>query len=128
MPLEAGPKLYPLSKFHYSVSWGSNEAGSKRKVDFSEISGLSAETEMIEYREGNIATSGNTKIPGKRKYSNVTLKRGMIEKDHALLVQTPAAEGDPQNTRVLSKHPNWDMLQGFNVSKNIFESIENNFR
>lgn len=42
---------------------------------FKEVSGLSSETEVVEYRDGS---SGVTiKIPGAHKFGNVTLKRGI---------------------------------------------------
>jgi len=45
-------------------------------ADFSEVSGLSSETTVIEYRTG--AMRGSTrKLPGLTKYSNITLKRGI---------------------------------------------------
>lgn len=44
---------------------------------FSECSGLSSETEVIEYREGNERTLGVRKLPGLTRYGNVTLRRGI---------------------------------------------------
>lgn len=38
---------YPLPKFHFLVDWGGT------KIGFAEVSGLSFETEVIEYREGS---------------------------------------------------------------------------
>jgi phage tail-like protein len=43
---------------------------------FTEVSGLSAEAEVIEYREGADMTS-TRKLPGLIKYPNVKLKRGI---------------------------------------------------
>jgi phage tail-like protein len=43
---------------------------------FSECSGLSTETEVIEYREGS-DRGGVRKLPGLTKYSNIVLKRGI---------------------------------------------------
>jgi len=44
---------------------------------FSECSGLSSETEVIEYREGNERVLGVRKLPGLTRYGNVTLRRGI---------------------------------------------------
>jgi phage tail-like protein len=65
-----------LTKFRFKVDWRGV------KMSFSEVSGLHLETEVIEYRSGD--TPGNTKIkkPGLRKYSNITLKRGMFADDN----------------------------------------------
>ena len=43
---------------------------------FSECSGLSAETAVIEYREGS-DKGGARKLPGLTKFGNITLKRGL---------------------------------------------------
>lgn len=44
---------------------------------FEEVSGLDAEVEVIEFREGGDALTSSRKLPGRVKYSNVTLKRGL---------------------------------------------------
>lgn len=64
---------YPLTVFHFSVSWGGDNIG------FSEVSGLSQEVQAIEYRDGLM--SGTTlplKRPGLKKAGNITLKKGMV--------------------------------------------------
>jgi len=64
---------YPLTVFHFSVSWGGENIG------FSEVSGLSQEVQAIEYRDGLM--SGTTlplKRPGLKKAGNITLKKGMV--------------------------------------------------
>ena len=43
---------------------------------FSEVFGLSAEAEVIEYRNGSDLTS-TRKLPGRIRYGNVTLRRGL---------------------------------------------------
>ena len=45
---------------------------------FAECSGLTTETEVIEYREGS-DRSGVRKIPGLTKYANITLKHGLTQ-------------------------------------------------
>lgn len=47
---------------------------------FSEASGLSAETEFDEYREGGVNEFVH-KLPKNTKYSNLTLKRGLTDSD-----------------------------------------------
>ncbi len=65
-------KNYPLPKFHFQVEWGGTRIG------FTEITGLSFETEVIEYREGSSPVYNKRKQPGLTKYSNVILKRGVF--------------------------------------------------
>lgn len=47
---------------------------------FTECSGLNAETEVLEYAEGGV-NDYVIKLPGRTKFSNVTLKRGWVETD-----------------------------------------------
>ena len=44
---------------------------------FKSVSGLGAEAEVIEYREGSDALSSSRKLPGRVRYPNVTLTRGI---------------------------------------------------
>lgn len=64
---------YPRAKFRFKVDIGTAEAGG-----FTEVSGLDATIEPIEYREGNMVSETPMKVAGIRKYSNVTLKRGVV--------------------------------------------------
>lgn len=67
---------YPLPKFHFLVEWGGTRIG------FTEVTGLSVETEAIEYREGSSPVYSKLKMPGMQKYSNITLKRGVFLGDN----------------------------------------------
>lgn len=67
---------YPLPKFHFQVEWGG------QSIAFSEVSGLDIETEVIEYRHGASPEYSKSKMPGLRKFSNVTLKRGVFASDN----------------------------------------------
>ena len=61
----------PYKVFNFVVEIdGINAAG------FTECSGLSTTTDVIEYREGN-ERSGARKLPGLTKFTNIVLKRGM---------------------------------------------------
>ena len=68
---------YPLPSFHFQVEWGEDTIG------FSEVSGLGAETQVIEYRDGASPVYSTQKMPGIQKYGNITLKRGVIEGNNA---------------------------------------------
>jgi len=65
---------HPFTALHFTVSWGD----SNNTVSFSEVSGLTLESEPIEYRGGEDVSLTVRKIPGLKKYGNVTLKRGMV--------------------------------------------------
>ena len=72
---------YPLPAFHFEVKWSNEDTDA---VPFSEVSGLSVEHQVIEYRNGNSKEFSTIKMPGLRKYGNVTLKRGALAKDNSL--------------------------------------------
>jgi len=67
---------YPLPVFHFTVEWGGTRLG------FSEVGGLTQETQAIEYRDGEFKEYSSMKMPGLRKYSNITLKRGIVKSDN----------------------------------------------
>lgn len=67
---------YPLPAFHFKVEWGGQNVG------FSEASGLTQEVQLIEYRDGNSPEYSTIKMPGLHKFSNITLKRGIMKGDN----------------------------------------------
>lgn len=70
---------YPIPVFHYKVSWGGLDIG------FSDVSGLTQELQAIEYRDGLMAgTTLPLKRPGLKKANNISLKRGIVEKNNDL--------------------------------------------
>lgn len=69
---------WPLPKFSFQVKWGDAE------FVFQEVSGLSSETQVIEYRGGDSKVFSTVKMPGIKKFSNVTLKRGIFKSDSSM--------------------------------------------
>lgn len=67
---------YPIPAFHFKVEWGG------KNVSFSEVSGLTQEVQLIEYRDGNSPDYSTIKMPGLHKYNNITLKRGISKSDN----------------------------------------------
>ena len=67
---------YPIPAFHFKVEWGGKNVG------FSEVSGLTQEVQLIEYRDGNSPDYSTIKMPGLHKYNNITLKRGIAKSDN----------------------------------------------
>jgi len=70
---------YPLPAFYFNVSWEDGEY-----VPFSEVSGLTVEIEPIEYRHGDSKEFSTIKMPGLKKYGNISLKRGAITDGNVL--------------------------------------------
>ncbi len=63
---------YPIPSFHFKVEVGGEE------IPFSEVSGLDIEIQVIEYRNGSSPNYSSIKMSGIPKYSNITLKRGIL--------------------------------------------------
>ena len=51
--------------------------GITSSTSFTEVQGLTASIEVVDYRAGDAATNSPRKLPGLNKFSNVTLKRGL---------------------------------------------------
>lgn len=65
-----------MTAFHFLVDWGGTQLG------FSEVTGLNIEVQPIEYRDGLSPEYSMIKMPGIKKYGNVTLKRGVFKADN----------------------------------------------
>jgi phage tail-like protein len=66
---------YPHTKNHFRVEWGGTYVG------FMEVSGLSIELDVVDYREGSSPENSVRKMPGMKKFSDVVLKRGIVKND-----------------------------------------------
>ena len=64
---------YPYGKFRYRVEIDGLDAGG-----FSEVTGFDASIDVMEYREGDMVQTP-MKIPGLKKYGNITLKKGLTD-------------------------------------------------
>ena len=67
----------PYVQFNFLVDLGDGNTDGP-EAGFAEVSGLSMEIELIEYRNGNSRENQAMKLPGLAKVGNVTLKRGLI--------------------------------------------------
>ena len=68
--------VWPLPKFHFQVKWDS------AVMSFQEVSGLGVESTPIEYRHGDSPAFSVIKMPGIKKYGNVTMKKGVFKSDN----------------------------------------------
>lgn len=64
------PRNDPFAQFNFLV-----EINGVTSAGFSEVTGMNAESDIIEYREGS-DVSRVRKLPGLSKYGDITLKRG----------------------------------------------------
>lgn len=70
---------FPIPKFFFSVARLGAEFNNAEDIGFTEVSGLDYSVDIIEYRAGNDPNFSKIKMPGMRKFSNVTLKKGIIQ-------------------------------------------------
>lgn len=68
----AGGMAYPLTKMNFLVTVDSITG----IAAFSEVTGVEASVDVIEFRQGNSGSLAPVKIPGLVKHGNITLKMG----------------------------------------------------
>jgi len=68
--------VWPLPKFHFEVKWDANV------ISFQEVSGLDVQSEEIKYRSGDSPVFSPIKMPGLKKYGNITMKKGIFNGDN----------------------------------------------
>jgi phage tail-like protein len=68
--------VWPLPKFHFQVKWDTTV------MRFQEVSGLDTETQAIEYRHGDHPVFSTMKMPGIKKFGNITMKKGIFKSDN----------------------------------------------
>lgn len=71
--------VWPMPKFRFVVDWGTE----LKNISFQEVSGLEAETQIIEYRHSASPAFSVIKMPGIAKYGNITMKRGVFVNDNS---------------------------------------------
>ena len=69
--MATGDRTDPFRTFNFKVEFDGLSA-----TNFSEVSGLTAEGDSVDYREGTDRVLTVRKLTALRKYSNITLKRG----------------------------------------------------
>jgi phage tail-like protein len=68
--------VWPLPKFHFQVEWDSEQ------MSFQEVSGLDFDVQIKEYRNNDSPQFSTIKMPGIRKFGNVTMKKGVLKSDN----------------------------------------------
>ncbi|MBR1629778.1 MAG: phage tail protein [Lachnospiraceae bacterium] len=63
---------YPLTKMNFKVSVNQIDGAAA----FNQVTGLDAQVDVIEFRQGNAASLAPVKLPGLVKHGNVTLRFG----------------------------------------------------
>lgn len=81
----------PFGNFNFIVEIEGVEA-----AGFAEASGISSETEIIEYRTGDSRDGSVRKLPGLHKFGDITLKRGITRSDAVWQWRQSVVNGDVQ--------------------------------
>jgi phage tail-like protein len=72
--MPTGQRVDPYRSFNFII-----EIDGVPAAAFSEVSGLTAEGDAVDYREGTDVQMSVRKLIGLRKYTNITLKRGYTQ-------------------------------------------------
>jgi phage tail-like protein len=68
----------PYGAYNFVVELNDGSVSSNAVGGFSDVSGISTEFTMMEYRQGNDKQNQVRKVPGLHKAGDVTLKRGIM--------------------------------------------------
>ncbi|MBX3616338.1 phage tail protein [Nitrosomonas sp.] len=68
--------VWPMPKFYFQVKWDS------QVMRFQEVSGLDIQSEEIKYRHGDSPEFSVIKMPGMKKFGNITMKKGIFKGDN----------------------------------------------
>ena len=86
----------PYANFNFLL-----EIGGITRAGFNECTGLNAESNIIEYREGNEGLTMR-KLPGLEKYGNITLKHGVSEDSELFEWHKTVFDGDIRREQSMS--------------------------
>src|SRR5258708_5516872 len=87
-------RVDPYRSFNFRI-----EIDNTNVASFSEVSGLTAEGDAVDYREGKDALNSLRKLPGLRKFGTITLKRGYTKDSVLWDWYAQVLAGDPKARR-----------------------------
>lgn len=88
-----GQRIDPYGQFNFLI-----EIDGVVQGGFSEASGLTTDSNIIEYREGNEQHGTTRKLPGLIKYNNIVLKRGWTQDKSLWEWRKKVIDGKTQRT------------------------------
>ena len=88
-----GKRIDPYGQFNFVIEIDGVLVGG-----FTEASGLTTDTNVIEYREGSESHGTTRKLPGLMKYSNIVLKRGYTKDTRLWDWRKKVIDGKTQRT------------------------------
>ena len=93
--MPTGERRDPFRAFNFQLEIDNIARGA-----FSECSGLTAEGDAVDYREGTDLQPNVRKLVGLRKYSNITLKRGLMGSDDLFQWMKGVRDGQPEPRQI----------------------------
>lgn len=102
-------------------------SGDKGSLGFAEVTGLTAEIQVIEYRHGQLLEPAPMKKPGLKKYNNIVLKRGIVKGDNKLfewINNYNWKEEDRKNLTITLNNENGDPVMSWSVTNAFPVKIE----
>ena len=103
---------WPLVKFVFRVKIGDTE------ILFQEVTGLNAETQIIEYRAGNSKAFSTVKMPGIKKYGNVTLMYNLVVMNTFDRKKVTISLLDETNNEAMS----WELTNAYPVKMTVTDN------
>ena len=114
--MATGTRVDPYRGFNFLVEIdGITQAG------FSEVSGIDASTDPVDYREGDEKSNHVRKLTGLNKYSPITLKRGITDSDELFKWRQTVIDGktERKNGSIVlcdatgAEKIRWNFVNGF---------------
>lgn len=81
---------YPLPVFYFNVACDQFTG----EMGFSEVTGLTQEIQMVEYRHGASKDQFPIKMPGLRKFANIMLKQGIVKGNNDFYIWLSTVKGN----------------------------------
>ncbi len=103
MPKDDGSALDEPSWPHVKFTFGL-DLGDGRPLRFAELTGLSVETQVMEYRGGEAASATPRRIPGQPRFGAVTLLKGLVPSDAMLWEWLEAGKRKSSRPRTVLIH------------------------
>ncbi len=107
--MPTGDRKDPYRAFNFRMEIDGITVGA-----FSEVSGLTAEGDAVEYREGTDVPNTVRKLVGLRKYANIGLKRGYTQNNELWKWHNNIANGTPDRrngTIILMSEDRQDVMR-----------------
>ncbi|MEH1867434.1 MAG: phage tail protein [Nostoc sp.] len=111
---DSGKRDDPYQQFNFLV-----EIDRITRAGFMECSGLTTDTDMIDYREGADLVMNVRKLSGLRKYTNIVLKRGYTNNVELWKWRNSVIQGKPErrSAEIILLDENRDVVMRWKIEE-----------